>query len=413
MHWLLDESAARAMREARALGVKPTDAQITAFQEQVAGDRDDRPRILQLAGSVAEIRIEGVLTKTADIWSMLFGGGNTTYRQIIASLAIAKSDPNVKQVVLYVDSPGGTVDGLFDTLAEIEGFKGVKPLTVKANRALSAAYGIAAAAGRIEATNVAASFGSVGVAASFYVSDYVVDITNTESPDKRPDVKTPEGKKVVQRELDAIADLFVDAIARGRGTTVKDVFESFGRGATLLAGDAKKRGMIDSVAKPALRAVVGVAAGASVPVEDSGGNAQERKSTNMDLRTLKAQHPDIYEQCVAEGVKSERDRVCAHIVLGEPIGADGIAIALAAIKSGAPMSHTQHATYIAAAMNTSDRRTRQQESDAAGAAANGATPPPEPKPQNAKASANQPPADDESMGAKVVKILKAGGGIGA
>lgn len=414
--WLLHEDTARAMREARALGVRPTPEQLTALEQrrsELEASGSEPPRNFRLAGTTAEIRIEGVLSKRVDLWAMLFGGGTTTYQSIISSLAIAKSDPNVKSVVLYIDSPGGTVDGLFDTLAEIESFKGVKPLSVKASRALSAAYGIAAAAGKIEATNAAASFGSVGVAASYYVLDSVVDITNTESPDKRPNVKTPEGKAVVQRELDAIHDLFADAIARGRGTTAKDVSENFGRGATLLAGDAKKRGMIDGVAKPALRAVGGSGLAAEATTHDS---AQENgKQHKMDLRTLKAQHPDVYEQCVAEGVTKERDRVTAHIILGKPIGADGIDLALTAIESGTEMTVAQMARYQAAAMNRKDRTTRQQESDAAAAAADGATPPADPEPTTTPGAQKAPnqPAAKKSMGEIVAERLKARGGIGA
>jgi ClpP class serine protease len=409
--WLLDENTARQMREARVLGMKPTEAQITAFAEQTRVDAsaDQQPRNFKLAGTTAEIRVEGVLTKSPDIFSFLFGGGNTTYRDIIASLAVAKSDPNVKSVVLQVDSPGGNVDGLFDTLAAIESFRGSKPLTVRASRALSAAYAISAVAGRIEAVNAAASFGSVGVAASFYVSESIVDITNTESPDKRPDVRTEEGRKVVQRELDAIHELFVDAIARGRESTSKDVIENFGRGATLLAGDAKKRGMIDSVAKPALRAVGGAAAAeGGDSVEAQGGTVK-----TMDIRTLKAQHADVYEQAVADGVRQERDRVCAHITLGKPIGAEGLQIAVAAIEAGEDLTMTTSARYMAAAMTSGERRTRQQESDAAGAAADGAAAAAPPSADSKQTNTTATKAPEESMGEKVVSILKARGGLGA
>jgi ClpP class serine protease len=392
--WLIDEDAARQLRDARRLSLKPSDAQIVAFEERgraEARDNADLPRIMRVAGSVAEVRVEGVLTKTPDILAFFFGGGNTTYTSIIASLAIAKSDPAIKSAVLYVDSPGGTVDGLFDTLAAIEMFRAVKPLTVKAANALSAAYGIAAAAGKIEALNAAARFGSVGVAASYAFStdEEIVDITNTDSPDKRPDVTTDEGKAVVRRELDAIHDLFVDSIARGRELDGKVVREDFGRGATLLAGEAKKRGMIDAVAKPgALRAV-----GTTSKI---GASADDQKETKMDLRTLKAQHPDIYDLACADGTKAERDRVVAHLTMGQTGGEEGLKIALAAVEAGTDMNMTSLAKYQAVALNQRDRTLRQQDDKQVGEAADGAK-----KAAEAKAEVKEP-----DLGDQVVSILR-------
>lgn len=403
--WLLSEDAAHQLAEARRLGLKPSPEQLAAFNERVVAPeaRDgELPRNMRLAGSVAEIRVEGVLTKTPDILAFFFGGGNTTYRSIMTSLAIAKSDPAIRSVVLYVDSPGGTVDGLFDMLAALETFRDAKPLSVKAENALSAAYGIAAAAGRIEATNAGARFGSVGVAASYAVWDFVVDITNTESPDKRPNVKTEEGKAVVRRELDAIHDLFVDAIGRGRGVTADEVKEKFGRGATLLASEAKRRGMIDSIAKPALRAVGSVQA----PAAHEGG-AQEGERHLMDMRILKAQHPELYEAAVQDGVKTERDRVTAHLTLGKPAGTEGLNLAIDLIEKGEGMTLTANARYQALAMARSARTVRQQESDAAGSAVDNAQPPAPPAETNSpSSSATQPAAPKGDLGDQVVAKLR-------
>jgi ClpP class serine protease len=91
-------------------------------------------------------------------------------------------------------------------------------------------------------------FGSIGIAASFLVDESIVEIASTEAPKKRPDVSTAEGKAIVREELDAIHEVFVEAIARGRSTTTTNVNRNFGRGAIVLARDAKRAGMIDSIA---------------------------------------------------------------------------------------------------------------------------------------------------------------------
>ncbi len=371
MFWLIQEDVLRVMREARVRGVQPTAEEQRAHEERVAARGSNGPRNLTLAGDVAEIRIEGVLTQRPDFWAWLLGLGNTTYADIQQAIALALADPSVKSVRFFVDSPGGQAAGLFDTFAAIEQLRGEKPVTVRAASAHSAAYGLAAVAGSIEAQNAASMFGSVGVAISFWMSDSVLDLTNTESPDKRPDLTTEEGRAVVVRELDAIFDLFAGAIAKGRDLSTKDVVENFGRGASFVAGEAKRRGMIDTIARPSLRMVPEEAASAagSQPKNASAESGGGRKRT-MNLEELRSQHPDAYNAAVQVGVTQERDRVVAHLTMGETSG--DITIAAEAIRSGDAMTQTLTARYLAAGMNRSDRRTRQKETDAAGAAADGA-----------------------------------------
>lgn len=371
MPWLIEEETLRSMQRAERAGIVPTAAQQAEHEQRVAQveARDGLPANMSIAGEVAVIRVEGALTKKPSLWAALFGGGNTSYREIISALSIASNDPNIKTVSFEVDSPGGHVDGLFDTLAAIQAFK--KPMRTRTSRAQSAAFAIAAAAGPIEATGPATPIGSIGVAIDFaFFSDMeLVSLTNTDSPDKRPDPRTPEGQAVIVRELDAVADLFVDVIATGRKTSTDNVKTGFGRGATLLAGEAKRRGMIDSIEgqKPALRVVPNATA------QDSG--AQNTGADKMDLKTLRAQHPEIYEAVVKEGVTQERDRVGAHLALGEQAGEEGMKTALAAIRAGDAMTQTLQAQYMVCAMNRRDRTVRQEESDKAGAAADAARAP--------------------------------------
>lgn len=360
MAWLLAEETARAMQRAERAGLVPLAEKQREFEERVEA-RDGLPRNMSITGDAAEVRVEGVLTKKPSFWAMLFGGGNTSYEDIITSLAIAQNDPSVKSVVLSIDSPGGHVDGLFDAIAAIQAFK--KPISARAVNAQSAAYSIAAATERIEATSPAANFGSVGTAIDYmrWADMEIISITNSESPDKRPDPRTEEGRAVIVRYLDAVEDLFVDAIATGRGVSKDVVTKEFGRGATLLADEAKRRGMIDAVAgKPSLRVVRAAAESAEKEIEA------------MDIKTLKAQHPQLAEELTREGVALERDRVVAHLTLGEKSGAMDVAVK--AIKSGEGMTLTLQAEYMTAALNQRDTRSRQEESDEAGKALNGATP---------------------------------------
>lgn len=357
--WLLEASIRQAIEQALKSGFTPSAEQQASYMARYNDEDAERgSRVLAVAGDQAEVSIKGVLTKAPSFMAMLFGGGNTTYPEVIAAIQQAENDASVTSITLAVDSPGGHFDGLFDLLAVIQSAK--KPVNaVVGGLAASAAYAIVCQADSIEARSIASRFGSIGVAVSFTVMEEDVDLTSTAAPKKRPDVRTPEGKAMVVEELDALHEIFADSIAGGRGVTTERVNAEFGQGATLLAGEALKRGMIDAIAK-----APPVSARKTNTTTASGGNIPE--TGPMDLKTLKAQHPDVYAAAVQEGTESERDRVTAHLTMGEASGA--LETASKAIKDGTAMTHTLQATYLTAGMNRKDVATRQGD-DAAAAAA--------------------------------------------
>lgn len=364
-YWLLP-AAIRAVFEAAYANWGEYAQQQLEYEARyaAAGSDGSTTRILTVAGDVAQINITGVMTAAPNIIAMLFGGGNVTYGEIIKSLAIAKSDPSIKRAVLMMDSNGGTIDGLFEALAAIEDFD--KPIeAVVRNKAASAGYAMAAATGKITAVDQAVRFGSVGVVIEGYVDPNRVSITSTKAPNKRPDVTTPEGKAVIREELDALHDLFVEAIAAGRGTTVDKVNADFGQGATLVAREALKRGMIDAIAG----VTPGVAKSSNTTLSaSSGGDIPE---ANMDLNKLKADHPNVYAQAVSEGVTQgvakERDRVSAHLTMGQMSG--DIDTAVKAAIDGTEMTQALQAKYIMTAANKRDTQNRQDDDEQAGGAA--------------------------------------------
>ena len=82
------------------------------------------------------------------------------------------------------------------------------------------------------------------------------------------------------------------------------------------------------------------------------------------------------EAAKASGVAEERDRVKAHLTMGESCG--DMTIALDAIRTGAVMTQEFTARYLSAGMNRTDRAKRQGDATTAAAALTGvdtATPP--------------------------------------
>jgi ClpP class serine protease len=158
-------------------------------------------------------------------------------------------------------------------------------------------------------------------------------------------------------------DLFVDAIAGGRKTTAKKVNAEFGQGATLLAEEALKRGMIDSIG--AIENVI-------KPNSRNVGTTDNLEVKTMDLKTLKSQHPDVYAEATQEarkeGVQGERDRVTAHLTAGELSG--DMKTALQCAKDGTEMTMTLQTQYMMATANRTQLESSQQDSDSANAGDN-------------------------------------------
>ena len=226
--WLIDQTVYEAMQKARHNGLDVTASQHTDFQASrvpMCGIKKDRS---------AHIPVTGVLTNAPDLFASIFGGGNTVYSELSDAVNAADQDPDISEIVLEIDSGGGQVKGLFQAIDIIKSTKKRVTALVTGNAA-SAAYAIAAAADTIVATSRAVEVGSIGVVVSAEIDANVIDITSTDAPFKRPDPNTEDGKAAIVEHLDAWHELFVEAIAEGRGITAEVVNKDFGRGGMLLA----------------------------------------------------------------------------------------------------------------------------------------------------------------------------------
>lgn len=79
----------------------------------------------------------------------------------------------------------------------------------------------------------------------------------------------------------------------------------------------------------------------------------------MDLNELKAKHPTLYAQVVAVGETAERDRVSAHLTMGDASG--DMKTAMKAIDDGSAMTASIQAKYMAAGMKRQDTTAREDD----------------------------------------------------
>ena len=321
-----------------------------------------------------------------------FGFGGTGYNEIISAAQMIENDQTINNVVLAMNTPGGTVEGMDETKQALDALSTAGKVVTAENHGMiaSAGYYMAMSASKIKAMSSLAVTGSIGVVvAGLDISEALarngirkIKIVSKNAPDKQADPTTERGHDIIQAQIDAMERVFINTVAEGRGTTEADVISNFGKGGLLIAKDpgegipdALSVGMVDSVviggevlesdnAGPVAKnedlcynsaeadedAPLSQSDGVPDPQSNtaSGGNLH-REDIEMDINQLKAEHPALFAEAVKIGADSERGRVEAHITMGEAAG--DTALALENIKSGVELTPAINAKYMASSMN--------------------------------------------------------------
>lgn len=197
---------------------------------------------------VAILPVEGPLFRRANLMTEFSGA--TSYEMLARDFTQAMADPNVQGVILNIDSPGGEVNGASEFAAMVAAAD--KPVWAYVGGTVaSAAYWIASAADKIITADTAMA-GSIGVQMGFNIKDAKSGeksyrFVSSQSPMKNADPGTDAGAAQIQSNVDALAQVFIESVARNRSTTTDDVAQSYGKGAVFVASEALKRGMIDSI----------------------------------------------------------------------------------------------------------------------------------------------------------------------
>ncbi len=169
----------------------------------------------------------------------------------------ARLDPEVKAIVLRVNSPGG--DGIASDVIwrEVVLAKKVKPVIVSmGDYAASGGYYIACAASEIvaEPTTITGSIGVFGLLpnAKELLEDKLgitTDTVSTNSHSSAPSLAYPlESKEsmVLQTAIETFYHNFLTKVAAGRGMTVANV-DSIGQGRVWTGEQARKIGLVDTL----------------------------------------------------------------------------------------------------------------------------------------------------------------------
>lgn len=255
--------------------------------------------------------------------------GMTGYDGIISRLQAAVDDPDVKGVLLDIDSPGGEVAGAFDTSDLIARMRDKKPIWALANdMACSAGYLLASACSNrlITQTGVVGSVGVVVAHRSVEkaLNEAGIDITliysGAHKVDGNPYEKLPEDVRAeIQAKIDDNRVMFADKVAGYTGLSSKAVMAT--EAATYEGEEAVKIGFANQVVNYA--DAVSLMAEALKPK----GVFMAGKEATAAV-TLPVDEKDNLQPTAAEG---ELSRVMAILDCEEAQGREQLAKALARV----------------------------------------------------------------------------------
>lgn len=206
---------------------------------------------------VGIITARGPMFRYANLFTEFSGA--TSYDTLRLDLQAALDNPDIRAILLNIDSPGGEVSGVGELANAVYDARKIKRIVSYGGGTMaSAAYWLAAAGSEIVISDTAV-LGSIGVKGA-YVDKHKVDesrgvrtheFISSQSPNKSRagDLDTEDGRAKIQRMIDALAQVFVESVAQYRGgdMTAEDVIAKFGAGDVKVGLEAVKAGMADRI----------------------------------------------------------------------------------------------------------------------------------------------------------------------
>ena len=294
-------------------------------------------RTMEMRNNVAVLPVAGPIFRYANIFTEISGASSID--TMAMDLQTALDDPKVDAIVLEIDSPGGMVAGVSEFADMVRASD--KPVTAYVGAlAASAAYWIAAAADDI-VLDKSAEVGSVGAVMQMRVDDDKKsrEIVSSQSPNKRPNPDTDDGRTQLQGRIDALAQVFIEAVADFRGIDAETVINGFGRGGMKLGEAAVQAGMADRLGS--LESTIAGLSGVTERTVQMNGTI---KTSEITRDYIAAEHPAIADAFRTEGedktkaenatagqatAEAERERIKAVLDVGAGTDHEALAYAMA------------------------------------------------------------------------------------
>jgi protease-4 len=199
--------------------------------------------------SIAVIHLDGIIAGTGSGID-----GIVSPEDFLYQLDLASEDPNVKAILLRVDSPGGTVAASQEIAMEVARYE--KPIVVSsADVNASGAYMVSSQCDEIYALPTTA-VGSIGVISQIPNLAGLLDkvgiefttVTAGEYKDAGSLYRSPTETEtaLIQQEVDIAYDEFIRMVAEGRGIPEDDVRE-MATGWAWSGIEAQEMGLVDEL----------------------------------------------------------------------------------------------------------------------------------------------------------------------
>lgn len=311
------------------------DAQADSRGPLASASAEPKRKPYQVAGNgVAVIPVMGPLIQRGS-WLDSFCG-MTSYDRVAMLVDTAMRDPDISAVLLEVDSPGGSVAGLFTMTARLQAMGEQKPIWTYANEAaFSAAYATASATQKLYLPSTA-MVGSIGViamhvdqskrdAAQGYA--YTPIFAGAKKAAGNSHAPLDDATRAdMQKEIDRIYGMFVDHVATGRKLDRQAVIDT--QAGLLNAEDAVAGRFADGIAS--MEEVVQMLSDAARPqtrVFMKGNPVTQQAQTDGVI--TQAQLDAAVVKASADAKAAERTRIGAILDLPQATGREALARKLA------------------------------------------------------------------------------------
>lgn len=261
--WAIDEITLQAYLNAgllrrHAMGdvpwPEPAEHQAGAEASTVEQAKRDRLPI-QTDGTTAIVSMTGPMMKNPGwILQRIFGFCST--RDVAAALQAAAQDEQIRNIVLRIDSPGGTVDGTAELGDTVRQVGAIKPVIAQVDgMCASAAYWVASQASKIQAgrNDLAGSIGARMMVYDFSglfeqagIKALAIDTGEFKSVGAEGTEVTERHQEYLQGLIDSLFEDFSTAVKSGRGMNEKQ-FKAVADGRMFVATTARDMGLIDGI----------------------------------------------------------------------------------------------------------------------------------------------------------------------
>lgn len=228
-------------------------ARLATLSAQDTPGEEEQSRLLSVYDNVAVVDIKGSLTNRESYWNRFFGA--VAYSEIKHAI-IQAVESDAQALVLDIDSPGGSVNGMSEIGEFISNLQ-IPTFSYSSGSMCSAAYFIGAQSDKVYAGDFS-TIGSVGVVAEVYdrtkmLADIGVKFIRFRSGPLKavgsPNHKlTKEETAYLQAQVDLYGNKFYNIVSAARGMPVS-VMETYGitTGKTFIGDEALRVNLIDGI----------------------------------------------------------------------------------------------------------------------------------------------------------------------